>query len=185
MVEAFAPENHPASLQTLQARFELQEHLHAGIGWPEVERVIQDRPEILRTLHRMEMTGGEPDVVRLPSSGNRLCFIDCSPESPKGRRSLCYDQAALDARKENKPIGSALQLAADIGVEVLTEAQYRQLQELGEFDLKTSSWLLTPPSIRALGGAIFGDRRYATVFMYHNGAESYYASRGFRGVLWV
>lgn len=158
---------------------------HKGLEWKEIELKIEVNIEKLRILREMERTGGEPDVVGYDQNTDEYLFFDCAPESPKGRRSLCYDREALEARKENKPKGSAMDMAAELGVELLSEEQYRELQKLGEFDLKTSSWVKTPESIRKLGGAIFCDRRYDTVFTYHNGAESYYAARGFRGVLWI
>lgn len=172
-------------LQTLQERFQKNPKRHKGIAWDDVRAKLEANPKKLSALAAMERTGGEPDVVAYDKKTGELVFFDCSEESPKGRRSLCYDRKALDARKENKPKDSALDMAAAIGIELLTEAEYRSLQQLGEFDLKTSSWVQTPPEIRKLGGAIFCDRRYDTVFVYHNGAESYYAARGFRGVLRV
>jgi hypothetical protein len=158
---------------------------HPKIAWADVQARLEGHAAALRTLAAMEATGGEPDVIAHDSKTGRYSFCDCSPESPAGRRSLCYDRKALDARKENKPKGNAAEMAAEIGVELLTQEQYRELQELGEFDTKTSSWISTPPAIRALGGALFCDRRYGQVFVYHNGAESYYAARGFRGLLQV
>lgn len=172
-------------LRTLKDRFERHMHRHPGITWAEVLARIEGRPAALRSLQAMEATGGEPDVIGQDQKTGQFAICDCSAESPAGRRSLCYDPAALDARKENKPQGSAAGLAAEMGIELLTEAQYRALQELGEFDLKTSTWINTPPDVRALGGALFCDRRYGRVFVYHNGAQSYYAARGFRGVLTV
>ena len=166
-------------LDTLRRRFETHMPRHQGIVWPQVAARLQARPDAL------EATGGEPDVVVLGAQETAVTFCDCSPETPAGRRSLCYDAAALDARREHKPPGSARGVAAELGVELLDEAQYRALQALGEFDLKTSSWVLTPPAVRALGGALFCDRRYGQVFVYHNGAQSYYAARGFRGLLRV
>lgn len=160
-------------------------HRHPGVKWAGVESRLASNPAALRSLQEMERTGGEPDVVTLDEATGACCFVDCSAESPPGRRSVCYDREALDARKEHKPEGSAVELAAAMGVALLTEAQYRQLQKLGEFDTKTSSWVLTPPDIRKLGGALFCDRRYGTVFTYHNGAQSYYAARGFRACLSV
>jgi hypothetical protein len=172
-------------LRTLERRFDTHPQRHDGIAWAEVDARLQRQPSALQALRRMEDSGGEPDVIgRDPQTGT-LTFCDCAAESPAGRRSLCYDRAALDARKENKPQGSALEMAAAMGIELLTEAQYRVLQALGEFDTKTSSWVGTPPELRALGGALFCDRRYGRVFVYHNGAQSYYASRGFRGCLQV
>jgi len=165
----------------LAARFAANPRRHGQIGWPEVLARLKANPGVLRTLGQMELTGGEPDVTGPDPETGRIIFCDCAPESPVGRRSLCFDRAALDARKENKPRGSALEMAEAMGVEVLTEVQYRDLQTLGRFDSKTSSWIATPDRIRALGGALFCDRRYDTVFVYHNGAESYYAVRGFRG----
>lgn len=172
-------------LQTLKARFEKHRQRHKGIDWSDVETRLVQHPEALASLRQMEASGGEPDVIGQDKTSGAIVFCDCSPETPTGRRSLCYDREALDARKENKPKGSAMELAAEMGVEMLDEAQYRRLQELGEFDLKTSSWIATPKEMRALGGALFCDRRYGQVFTYHNGVQSYYASRGFRGLLRV
>ncbi|MGE3273902.1 MAG: DUF4256 domain-containing protein [Vicinamibacterales bacterium] len=173
-----------ALLQTLQARFDAHPRRHPKLSWTDVQARLEKRPESLRALGEMEATGGEPDVIGRETSG-AVVFCDCAAESPAGRRSLCFDRAALDARKENKPAGSAVEMAHAMGITLLTEAEYRQLQELGEFDLKTSSWIQTPAAIRSLGGALFCDRRYDTVFVYHNGAQSYYAARGFRGLLRV
>lgn len=170
-------------LKTLQARFEKNMQRHPGLEWARVLSRLEANPEKLASIAEMERTGGEPDVVGMDKKTGEYVFYDCAAESPKDRRSLCYDRVALDSRKENKPAGSAEELAAKIGVEILTEEQYRELQKLGSFDTKTSSWVKTPPEIRELGGAIFCDRRYNTVFVYHNGAESYYAARGFRGSL--
>jgi hypothetical protein len=172
-------------LGVLQARFQKNMNCHRGLEWTEVQARLEANPEKLRSLHEMESTGGAPDVVGHDKKTGEYIFYDCSAESPKGRRSLCYDREALDSRKENKPKGDALDLAGAIGVELLTEEQYRELQTLGEFDAKTSSWVKTPSAIRKLGGALFCDRRFNTVFVYHNGAESYYAARGFRGSLRV
>ncbi|MEO8886201.1 MAG: DUF4256 domain-containing protein [Mucilaginibacter sp.] len=169
----------------LKARFEKNKDRHAGISWADVDAKLKANPKKLWSLNEMEMTGGEPDVVGQDKSTGEYIFYDCAPESPKGRRSLCYDRAAHEARKEYKPENAAMDVAADMGIEMLTEEQYRGLQQLGKFDLKTSSWIKTPENIRKLGGAIFCDRRYDTVFTYHNGAESYYAARGFRGMLKV
>ena len=169
--------------KALKARFEKNMQRHKGIAWTDVEARLGKNPKAPKTLLAMEESGGEPDVIG-KESGSFL-FCDCSAESPAGRRSLCYDRNALDARKENKPKGNAAEAAAAMGIELLTEAQYRELQKLGEFDTKTSSWILTPSDVRSLGGALFCDRRYGKVFVYHNGAESYYAARGFRGLLRV
>jgi class 3 adenylate cyclase len=172
-----------ALLTTLQARFEKHIQRHHGLAWANVLARLEAHPDKLWSLHEMERTGGEPDVVAFDSATGETIFYDCSAQSPNGRRSLCYDRPALDARKENKPAGSAVEMAAEMGITLLTEAEYRALQKLGSFDTTTSSWLVTPPDIRELGGAIFGDRRYNTVFVYHNGANSYYGARGFRGAL--
>ena len=172
-------------IETLRQRFEGNIRRHDGIAWSAVQARLEARPEKLRALDEMERTGGEPDVVGRDSATGAFIFCDCSPESPAGRRSLCYDRAALDARKENKPSGNAIEMASAMGIELLTEQQFRELQELGEFDRKTSSWVSTPAAIRSRGGALFCDRRYDHVFVYHNGAESYYAARGFRGRLMV
>jgi hypothetical protein len=172
-------------LKTLKARFEKNKNRHPGLDWAKVQAKLEAHPKKLRTLQAMEETGGEPDVVGHDKKTGEFIFYDCAAESPKGRRSVCYDHAALKARKEHKPADSALNLAATMGIEILTEEQTRDLQKLGEFDAKTSSWIRTPPAIRKLGGALFMDRRYDTVFLYHNGADSYYAARGFRGSLRV
>jgi hypothetical protein len=172
-------------LRVLEARFDGHVSRHAAVAWRDVRTKLDGAPAALRSLAAMEATGGEPDVVVLDAGAGEWVFCDCSAESPAGRRSLCYDAAALAARKENKPAGSAVEAAAAMGVELLTEAQYRALQRLGEFDLKTSSWIATPADVRALGGALFCDRRYGRVFVYHNGVQSYYAARGFRGLLRV
>ena len=172
-----------ALLRTLQDRFEKHLHRHPGLTWATVLARLEADAGALASLQRMEASGGEPDVIGRDGDGGRFVFCDCAPESPAGRRSLCYDREALDARKENKPAGSALELAQAMGIELLNEAQYRDLQRLGEFDLKTSSWIATPAPVRALGGALFCDRRYGQVFVYHNGVQSYYAARGFRGRL--
>jgi hypothetical protein len=172
-------------LNNLKTRFEKNINRHKDIKWKNVLAKLEKNSEKLWSLNEMERTGGEPDVVGYDKKTNEYIFYDCSAESPANRRSLCYDRKALDARKENKPKDNAVDVAASIGIELLTEEQYRELQKLGSFDLKTSSWVKTPDDIRKLGGAIFCDRRYNTVFTYHNGAESYYAARGFRGVLKV
>jgi hypothetical protein len=172
-------------LNTLKIRFEKNKSRHKGIDWTSVQARLEANPAKLWTLDEMEVTGGEPDVVGFDKKTGEYIFYDCAPESPKGRRSICYDHQALESRKEHKPANSAVQMATDMGIELLTEEQYRELQQLGNFDLKTSSWILTPPAIRKLGGALFCDRRYDKVFLYHNGAESYYAARGFRGSLRV
>ena len=174
-----------ALLTVLKARFAKNANRHKGVDWAKVEAKLAANPEKLWSLNEMETSGGEPDVVGFDKKTGEYVFCDCSAESPKGRRSVCYDRDALEARKENKPKDSAVDMAAAMGVEILTEEQYRELQKLGEFDLKTSSWVKTPGEIRKLGGALFCDRRYDTVFVYHNGADSYYAARGFRGSLRV
>jgi hypothetical protein len=170
-------------LSTLEARFEKNINLHQGFYWSNVKEKLVSNPAKLWTLFEMERTGGEPDIIGFDAKTGEYIFYDCSPESPSGRRSLCYDREALDKRKENKPVNSVLDLASEMGIELLTEEQYRELQKLGEFDKKTSSWIVTPPEIRRHGGAIYCDRRYDHVFTYHNGADSYYAARGFRGML--
>lgn len=172
-----------AFLDTLEARFKAHPHRHDGLDWEPIRARLEAGPGVLWSLSELERTGGEPDVAARESG--QYLFFDCSAQSPAGRRSLCYDREALEARKKFKPEGSAVDLATEMGGVLLSEAQYRHLQTLGEFDTKTSSWLLTPPEIRALGGAVFGDRRYDTVFLYHNGADSYYAARGFRCVVRV
>jgi hypothetical protein len=172
-------------LQLLKARFEKNMNRHKDLEWVKVRTKLEASTEKLWSLNEMETTGGEPDVVGYNKKTDEYIFYDCSEDSPKGRRSLCYDREALGSRKEYKPKNSAIDMAADMGIELLTEEQYRELQKLGNFDLKTSSWVKTPADIRKLGGAIFCDRRYDTVFVYHNGAESYYAARGFRGLLRV
>jgi hypothetical protein len=172
-------------LKALEARFGRNMNRHKGLEWSKVTAKLEADPDKLWSLGEMERTGGEPDVVGQDRKTGEYIFYDCSAESPKGRRSLCYDREALEARKEHKPKDSATDVAAAMGIELLTEEQYRELQKLGEFDTKTSSWVKTPPDIRKLGGALFCDRRYDTVFVYHNGAESYYAARAFRGSLRV
>lgn len=172
-------------LELLKKRFEKNTHRHKEIGWTNVRAKLSESPEKLWSLQEMENTGGEPDVVSYDQQKDEYLFIDCSPESPKGRRSLCYDREALEARKDHAPKNSAIDVAKEMGAELLTEEQYHELQKLGEFDLKTSSWLKTPDEIRRLDGAIFADRRYGRVFIYHNGAQSYYAVRGFRCCLRV
>jgi hypothetical protein len=170
-------------LSTLKIRFEKNMPRHKGLEWAKVQAKLEANSEKCWSLNEMELSGGEPDVVGLDKKTGEYIFYDCAPESPKGRRSVCYDDEALEARKEHKPADSAMNMAADMGIELLTEEQYRELQKLGNFDMKTSSWITTPGAIRKLGGALFCDRRYDTVFLYHNGAESYYAARGFRGSL--
>lgn len=172
-------------LAALQARFEKNMRRHKGLEWAKVQARLERDDKRLQSLLEMEKTGGEPDVVAYDKKAGEYVFYDCSAESPKGRRSLCYDRAALESRKQHKPANNAVDVAAAMGIELLTEEQYRELQKLGEFDTKTSSWVRTPAEIRKLGGALFCDRRYDTVFVYHNGAESYYAARGFRGSLTV
>jgi hypothetical protein len=169
-------------LSTLEERFYQFPQRHPLLKWDEIKARLEKKPVAINTLYQMEQTGGEPDVVSLVSERGQIVFVDCSAESPLGRRSYCYDALALSSRKENKPNCSAVEVAHAMGVSILTEAHYRELQLLGEFDLKTSSWIATPPNIRNLGGALFCDRRYGNVFTYHNGAQSYYGSRGFRGV---
>lgn len=172
-------------LGILQARFEKNVNRHAKIAWADVQARLEAKPAKLAVLGKMEATGGEPDVTGRDAKTGEFLFVDCAPQSPEARASLCYDREALDSRKEFKPKSSVLEMAAELGVEVLTEEQYHELQKLGEFDTKSSSWLRTPPEVRKLGGAIFGDRRFGRVFIYHNGAESYYRGRGFRGMLRV
>jgi hypothetical protein len=180
-----SPKQREQLLRALQSRFEKNMNRHQGIEWAAMQAKLEDNTEKLWSLNEMERTGGEPDVVGQDKKTGEYILYDCAAESPKGRRSLCYDREALDSRKENKPKGNAADMAAVMGVELLTEEQYRELQKLGHFDAKTSSWVRTPSNIRKLGGALFCDRRFDTVFVYHNGAESYYAARGFRGWLRV
>ncbi|WP_252504217.1 DUF4256 domain-containing protein [Sporosarcina sp. Marseille-Q4943] len=184
-IEKLSSEQREDLLKTLKARFEKNMERHEGLDWTKIEEKLEANDEKLWSLNEMERTGGEPDVVGYDVDKDEYVFYDCSPESPKGRRSVCYDREALESRKKHKPENSAMDMATEMGIELLTEEQYRMLQTLGNFDMKTSSWVQTPASIRKLGGAIFCDRRYDTVFMYHNGAESYYAARGFRGSLKV
>jgi uncharacterized protein YpuA (DUF1002 family) len=180
-----SPEQRQELLGALKARFEKNMNRHKGLDWAKVQAKLEAASEKLWSLHQMERTGGEPDVVGHDKATGEYIFYDCSPESPQGRRSVCYDRAALEARKEHKPQDSAMEMAAAMGIDLLTEEQYRELQQLGNFDLKTSSWVKTPAEIRKLGGALFADRRYDQVFVYHNGAESYYGARAFRGALRV
>lgn len=180
-----SPEERDELLHTLRTRFEKNENRHRGLAWSEVRAKLDANPEKLWSLHEMEQTGGEPDVVGRDEGSGAFIFYDCSAESPKGRRSICYDQKAQGERKNYPPENNAVSMAAAMGIELLTEEEYRALQQLGSFDLKTSSWVKTPDKIRQLGGALFCDRRYDTVFVYHNGADSYYAARGFRGSLKV
>ncbi len=179
------PQQSDNLLQSLKRRFEKHMLRHEGIAWAEVQARLEGNPRALESLRQMEDSGGEPDVIGQDKATGRYAFCDCAAESPSGRRSLCYDQQALDERKEHKPQGSAVGMAAAMGIELLTEEQYRALQRLGEFDTKTSNWISTPADVRSLGGALFCDRRYGQVFVYHNGAQSYYAARGFRGWLQV
>ncbi|MCD7032872.1 DUF4256 domain-containing protein [Metabacillus sp. GX 13764] len=172
---------HTQLLALLKGRFEKNMSRHEGLQWEEIQSKLENDPEKVKTLFEMERTGGEPDVIDYDEKTGEYIFCDCSPESPKGRRSVCYDLEALESRKKHKPENSAVEMASAIGIELLTEEQYRELQKLGNFDLKTSSWVKTPDRIRQKGGALFCDRRYDTVFVYHNGADSYYAARGFRG----
>jgi len=185
MKKELPPKQRTELLNTLKARFEKNMNRHKAIDWPKVQAKLEANKEKLWSLNEMEKTGGEPDVVGHDKKTGEYIFYDCSAESPKGRRSICYDHAALESRKEHKPENSAAEMAADMGIQLLTEEEYRELQQLGNFDTKTSSWIVTPAAIRKLGGALFCDRRYNTVFLYHNGAESYYAARGFRGSLRV
>ena len=171
-------------IDVLKARFEKNMHRHKGVAWAAVQAKLERNRNASRLLRAMEASGGEPDVIG-DGKSEHVTFCDCSPESPSGRRSLCYDKKALESRKKDKPRGSAVEMAAEMGIELLTEQEYRELQQLGEFDTKTSSWIQTPADVRSLGGALFCDRRYGKVFVYHNGAESYYAARGFRGRLRV
>jgi len=178
-------EQYEELLSLVRARFEKNMNRHKDLEWADIQAKLEANPEKLGSLNEMESTGGEPDVVGQDSQTGEYLFYDCSPESPKGRRSVCYDQAALESRQKNKPKNSAMAMAAGMGIEILTEEDYRALQKLGTFDAKTSSWVFTPPEIRKHGGAIFCDYRYGHVFVYHNGAESYYGARGFRGSLRV
>jgi hypothetical protein len=185
MKKKLSPSQSQELLQTLEVRFEKNTNRHKDLKWADVRKRLEANAEKLWSLNEMEMTGGEPDVVEYDKKTGEYTFYDCSQQTPKDRRSICYDREALDARKENKPANSALDMAVAMGIELLTEEEYRKLQKLGEFDTKTSSWIETPKEIRKLGGALFCDRRYDTVFVYHNGADSYYAARGFRGSLKV
>jgi len=191
-MDKYTPNNNPLSaaqreelLSALRARFEKFPARHPGMNWEDVQTRLQSHADKLWSLSEMERSGGEPDVVYNDITNGEYIFMDCSAESPAGRRNLCYDRAALDARKTFKPADSAMDVAAAMGIDLLTEQQYRSLQQLGPFDAKTSSWILTPPEVRKLGGALFADFRYGQVFIYHNGADSYYGARGFRGVLRV
>jgi hypothetical protein len=183
--DELAKEQEVELLAILKLRFDKNPNRHIGIEWENVLAKLNANPEKIRSLYKMELTSGEPDVIAYDSQKDEYIFCDCSAESPNGRRSFCYDREALDSRKENKPKNSVLDMASDMGIELLSEEQYKELQQLGKFDLKTSSWIKTPESIRKLGGALFCDRRYNHVFVYHNGADSYYAARGFRGALRV
>lgn len=183
MTKEISIEEREALLNTLKTRFEKNMHRHEELEWGNIQEKLEGNIEKLWSLHEMEETGGEPDVVQYDEKSDAYIFYDCSQESPKGRRSVCYDHEALESRKKHKPENSAINMANEMGIELLTEDEYRTLQKLGDFDLKSSSWVATPTNIRDLGGAIFCDCRYKTVFMYHNGADSYYAARGFRGKL--
>jgi hypothetical protein len=183
--KSLSSEQLEALLGVLEARFEKHMDRHKGVEWANVRARLEANPEKLGSLNEMEKTGGEPDVVEQDGKTGEIIFYDCAPESPTGRRSVCYDREGLESRKEHRPANSAIDLATAIGIDLLTEDQYRQLQNFGEFDTKTSSWINTPPALRKLGGALFCDRRYGRVFVYHNGAQSYYGARGFRGVLRV
>ena len=178
-------ENQKQLLDALKNRFEKNMNRHKGLDWPEIQARLESNMEKLWSVHEMEKTGGEPDVIAYDPIKDEYTFCDCAPESPMGRRSYCYDREALESRKKNKPKNSAIEAAAYMGIEILSEVQYRKLQELGNFDAKSSSWIKTPTEIRKLGGAVFADFRYNTIFIYHNGAESYYASRAFRGTLTI
>jgi hypothetical protein len=187
-MKKLSPEKGKELIRTLKSRFEKNMNLHKGLEWSKVQTRLEEcfsgkHSEKLWSLNKMEETGGEPDVIGFVKKTGEYIYYDCAPESPKGRRSLCYDQEALESRKENKPENSATGMAAEMGIELLSEDEYRQLQQLGRFDMKTSTWIKTPPDIRKLGGAIFADFRYGHVFIYHNGAESYYAARAFRGLI--
>lgn len=183
--KGLSPDNAEKLLSILKMRFERNIHRHKGYEWSKIQARLESKPGTLWSLNEMEETGGEPDVIGYDETSDLYVFVDCAPESPKGRRSVCYDQEALESRKKFKPENSAMGMATEMGITLLDEVQYRALQETGEFDAKTSSWVLTPQKIRERGGALFGDWRYGQVFIYHNGAESYYASRGFRGRLTV
>jgi hypothetical protein len=180
-----SPTEKSVLMETLKSRFEKNSHRHRGIDWSDVASRINNDSNKLTSLHLMEATGGEPDVIAFDKKINMYLFVDCSPESPAGRRSLCYDKAGMLSRKEHLPVSTAMDMALEMGIELLTQEQYEWLQQLGNFDTKTSSWLKTPEEMRKLGGALFGDRRFNRVFVYHNGAQSYYGGRGFRGALWV
>lgn len=181
--ESLPPNEQKELLQILKTRFEKNMNRHKAVSWDKVEKKLLANPEKLYSLYQMEESGGEPDIVSFDDKTDQYTFVDCSPESPKGRRSICYDRESWEARKENKPSNNALEMASEMGIEILDEAAYRELQKLGNFDAKTSSWIKTPDDIRELDGALFGDYRYGKVFIYHNGASSYYAARGFRGSL--
>ena len=185
MNKELSQEQREELFKVLKTRFEKSKYLAADHEWMKIQAKLEANVDKLWTLNEMEATGGEPDVIGYDPDQDEYIYCDCSPESPKGRRSLCYDRQALESRKENKPVNSAVDMAAELGIELLTEEEYRQLQKLGKFDLKTSSWVKTPEHIRKLGGAVFCDRRYDTVFLYHNGADSYYGARGFRGIVRV
>jgi len=185
MQKELPPEQREALIRILKERFQKNMNRHNSLVWADIQSKLEAELTKLWSLHEMERTGGEPDVTGFDEKTNEYVFVDCSAESPAGRRSLCYDREALESRKENRPAGSVLDMAAAMGIELLTEEEYRGLQELGTFDAKTSSWILTPPDIRQLGGAFFADYRYGHVFVYHNGAESYYSARGFRAILRV
>ena len=180
-----SPEAHSDLLNILKTRFEKNPDRHKGLDWNKIQVKLEANPQKMWSLHEMEQSGGEPDVVQYDQKTDGYLFYDCAAESPKGRRSICYDREGLESRKEHQPQNTAVDMAAEMGIELLTEAQYRDLQKLGKFDEKTSSWLKTSPEVRKLGGAIFGDFRYGQVFVYHNSAQSYYGARGFRGILRV
>lgn len=185
MKRSFTARQRDSLLSTLAERFESHPSRHVGITWSQVAARLEAKPDSLWSLHKMERTGGEPDVMGIDAVTGAVRFVDFSEQTPKGRTSLCYDRAGLESRKEHRPVTSAMDLAAEMGISLLSESEYVELQSLGEFDTKTSSWVLAPPEVRALGGALYGERRYGRVFIGHNGAQSYYAARGFRGRLWV
>lgn len=184
-IQSIGPHDADDLFATLKMRFERHKSRHGNVAWKDVRKRLEDYPIKFWSIGEMERTGGEPDVTDFDRETGKYLFVDCSTETPKGRRSVCYDREGLDSRKEHKPENTAIDLAEQMGIEILDEEQYRKLQTQGEFDLKTSSWVKTPPEVRKLGGALFGDRRYGQIFIYHNGAQSYYATRAFRGMIWI